>query len=111
MTLASDAEKIFRAGIAAVDPTRAVQNNLRRRGSTLRVGSRSLSLVRGGRVRLVSIGKAAGAMLDAAARALGDSTPALAVAPRGYPGSREARSTVFGEHPVPGAGSFRAGPF
>ncbi|MGP8075407.1 MAG: glycerate kinase [Thermoplasmata archaeon] len=109
MTLASDAEKIFRAGIAAVDPAWAVQNNLRRRGSTLRLGSRSLSLDRGGTIRLVSVGKAAGAMLDAATRALGESSPALAVTPRGYPGSREARSTLFGEHPVPGVGSFRAG--
>jgi len=109
MTLASDAEKILRAGISSVDPARAVKKNLRRQGSAIRVGTRSLHVGPGGTVRLVALGKAAGAMLDAAARAVGRSSEALAVTPWGYPGSREGLPTLFGEHPVPGAGSFRAG--
>jgi len=109
MTLVSDAQKIFRAGVAAVEPGRAVRRNLRRRGSVLRVGTVPLRLGRGGSVRLVAIGKAAGAMLDAAARVVGPTSPALAVTPRGFPGAHAGLPTLFGEHPVPRTGSFRAG--
>ena len=109
MTLASDAERIFRAGVSAVDPARALRRYLRRRGRTIRVGSRSLAVSPGGTIHLVSIGKAAGAMLDAALRLTGPASPTLAVTPRGYPESRESGVTLFGEHPVPGVGSFRAG--
>ena len=101
MTLVSDAQKIFRAGVAAVEPGRAVRRNLRRRGSVLRVGTVPLRLGRGGSVRLVAIGKAAGAMLDAAARVVGPTSPALAVTPRGFPGAHAGLPTLFGEHPVP----------
>jgi hydroxypyruvate reductase len=109
MTLASDAERIFRAGVAAVAPARAVRANLRRRGTTVRVGTHPLHVGPGGTVRIVAIGKAAGAMGDAAARAVGPSCEAMAVTPRGYPGSRAGVPVLFGEHPVPGPGSFRAG--
>jgi glycerate-2-kinase len=109
MTLASDAERIFRAGVSAVDPARAVRTNLRRRGATVYVGRHSFRLGPDGTVRLVAIGKAAGTMVGAAARAVGRSSEALAVVPRGYPGSGSGLSLLRGEHPVPGAGSFRAG--
>ncbi|MGA8091394.1 MAG: DUF4147 domain-containing protein [Thermoplasmata archaeon] len=109
MTLVSDAERIFRAGVSAVEPASAVRANLRRRGATVRVGAHSLRIGPGGTVRLVAVGKAAGAMVDAAARAVGRSCEALAVTPRGYPGSRTGLPVLFGEHPVPGPGSFRAG--
>jgi len=109
MTLASDAKRIFRAGVAAVEPGHAVRRNLHRQGSDLRVGARSLRLDPDGTVRLVAIGKAAGAMLDAASRVIGSPSPALAVTPRGFPRARGGASTLFGEHPVPGTASFRAG--
>lgn len=111
MTLASDAERIFRAGVSAVDPAREVSKNLQRRGSRVRVGTRTMRVGRGGTVRLAAIGKAAGAMLDAAALAVGRPSPAnaLAVTPEGYPGSRERLRTLYGNHPVPAAGSFRSG--
>src|SRR5208282_2691211 len=101
--------KIFRAGVAAVDPGRAVRRNLRRQGSDLHVGTRSLRVGHDGSIRLVAIGKAAGAMLDAAAQAVGPSSSALAVTPRGFPRARAGLPTLFGEHPIPGGGSFRAG--
>lgn len=109
MSLASDAERIFRAGVSAVDPATAIRRNLRRQGSGLRVGARSLRLVPGGNVRLVALGKAAGAMLDAAASVVRRRSPALGVTPRGYPASRSGLPVLFGEHPIPGPGSFRAG--
>ncbi len=109
MTLVSDAKKIFRAGVAAVEPGRAVRKNLRRQGSDLHVGTRSVRVGHDGRIRLVAIGKAAGAMLDAAAQVVGPSPSALAVAPRGFPRAGAGLPTLFGEHPIPGSGSFRAG--
>ena len=109
MTLVSDAQRIFRAGVSAVDPARAVRRNLARRGSVFRVGTGSLHIAPEGTIRLVAIGKAAGAMLDAASEIVGEGFEAVMVTPRGYPGSAEGLPTKFGEHPVPGAGSFRAG--
>ena len=109
MTLASDARRIFRAGVSAVDPARAVRRTLSRRGSTIRLGTRSYPLAHRGAVRFVAIGKAAGAMVDAATRAVGGSCEAVAVTPRGYPAPGRDVRTLFGEHPVPGVGSFRAG--
>ena len=109
MTLASDAQRIFRAGVSAVEPARAVRASLRRRGPTVRVGPRSFRVSPGGTVRIVAIGKAAGAMSDAAAGVIGRPLEAIVVTPRGYPGSRTGLPVVFGEHPIPGAGSFRAG--
>jgi hydroxypyruvate reductase len=109
MTLASDAERVFWAGVSAVDPSRAVRTSLRRQGTIVHVGSHSLRVSPGGTVRIVAIGKAAGAMADAAARAVGRHRKAIVVTPRGYPSSRIGLPGVFGEHPIPGAGSFRAG--
>jgi glycerate 2-kinase len=109
MTLVSDAKKIFRAGVAGVEPGRAVRRNLRRRGSVVRVGGRPLRVGPNGSVRIVAIGKAAGAMLDAAGPVLGARSATLAVTPRGFPAARHGFRTVFGEHPVPETGSFRAG--
>jgi len=109
MTLASDAQRIFRAGVSAVEPARAVRASLGRRGPTVRVGPRSFRVSPGGTVRIVAIGKAAGAMADAAAGVVGRDLEAIVVTPRGYPASRTGLPVVFGEHPIPGAGSFRAG--
>ncbi|MGP8158435.1 MAG: glycerate kinase [Thermoplasmata archaeon] len=109
MTLASDAERIFRAGVSAVEPARAVRANLRRQGTIVHVGSHSLRLSPEGTVRIVAIGKAAGAMADAAASVVGRHREAIVVTPRGYPCSRTGLPVVFGEHPIPGVGSFRAG--
>lgn len=109
MTLASDAVRIFRAGVAAVAPAMAVRANLHRRGPRLRVGARSFTIRPAGTVRLVAIGKAAGSMVDAAAEAIGRPFDALAVTPRGFPGSARGLKVLFGEHPIPGAGSFEGG--
>jgi len=109
MTLASDAERIFWAGVSGVDPSRAVRAHLRRQGPIVRVGLHSLRVGPDGTVRIVAIGKAAGAMADAAASVVGRHCEAIVVTPRGYPSSRAGLPVVFGEHPVPGPGSFRAG--
>jgi len=109
MTLASDAKKIFRAGVSAVEPSRAVQSHLRRQGAKVIVGTRPFRLEPPGSVRLVAIGKAAGAMVDAAAKVVGPRFEGLALTPVGFPGSRAGVRVRFGDHPVPGPNSFRAG--
>ncbi len=109
MTLASDARAIVRAGVRAVDPGRAVRRELLVRGTRVRLGHRSLRLEGGGRLRFVALGKAAGPMLDAALSVARGTAEGLAVAPRGYPAPRSGRRIAFGEHPVPGEGSFAAG--
>ena len=85
MTLASDAQRIFRAGVSAVEPGRAVRANLRRRGVIVGVGTHALRVGAGGTVRIVAIGKAAGAMVDAATQVVGRPHEAIAVPARGYP--------------------------
>jgi glycerate 2-kinase len=108
MTLASDALSIARAGIRAADPARAVARSLERVRGGIRVGGRTLRPGSGGSVRVVAIGKAAGAMADAVARRVPDVDGWVAV-PRGYPAPEGRFELVRGEHPVPGAGSFSAG--
>ena len=111
MTLVSDARRIARAGIRAADPARAVRANFGRtsRKGSFRVGDRRLRVPSGGDLHLVAIGKAAGAMIDAARSVAGPHTPGFAVTPFGYPEPRSGIGAVFGDHPVPGRRSFRAG--
>jgi glycerate 2-kinase len=109
MPLASDARAIARAGVRAVRPDAAVRRTVDRRGARIRVGARSIALGPGGRVAVVAIGKAAGAMADAAVDRLGPDVEGIVVTPRGYPAPRRRLELRFGEHPIPGAGSFRAG--
>ena len=109
MTLASDALAIARAGIRAVDPRRAVGRSLVRTSRGFLVGDRPLRPERDGTLHLVAIGKAAAAMIDAAAGTAHGKVGGIAVTPRGYPAPTTAVEVVFGDHPVPRAGSFRAG--
>lgn len=109
MSLDSDALRIAAAGIRGVAPAAAVRRTLSRTGRTIRVGSHALTIGSAGRIHLLAVGKAAGAMIDAAATVLGTDHEGLAITPRGYPGPRRGLPVVFGDHPVPGRGSFRAG--
>ena len=109
MTLVSDALAIASAGIRAVDPGRAVRKNLARTAHGFRVGDRPLAPGPGGELRVVAIGKAAAAMVDMAAQIVRGPVSALAATPRGYPSPHREVPVVFGDHPVPRGGSFRAG--
>jgi hydroxypyruvate reductase len=60
--LRRDAERIWRAGIAAVMPDRLVRAHVRVQGDTLLVGDLAIDLRRVGRIAVVGAGKAAGAM-------------------------------------------------
>ncbi len=105
----SDALAIVSAGIKAVNPGDVVRRTLRLRAGRLLVGAESLEVARGGRIHVVAVGKAAGAMADAAWKILPGRTCGLAIVPRGYPPPEQGSEVVYGDHPVPGDGSFRAG--
>lgn len=69
--LRTDARRIFRAALAAVEPGRAVREQLRLQGETLLAGGRPLALSPRGRLLVVGCGKAAGAMAAAVEAVLG----------------------------------------
>jgi glycerate 2-kinase len=108
MTLASDARAIARAGIDAVRPGPAVRGALRIRQGALWIRGERYALSRGGSIALVAIGKAAGAMADAAFRVLGPRVEGIVVVPeQGH--APQAPFPVFrGGHPLPDARSVRA---
>ena len=109
MTLESDALAIARAGIRSADPARSVARWFRRRPGGFRVGRTFLPVPRDARLHVLAIGKAAGAMADAAARIGGRELDGLVVTPRGYPGPRCDLPVRYGRHPVPGPESLAAG--
>jgi glycerate 2-kinase len=110
MTLASDARAIARAAIAAVDPARAVRRGLAVRGRSWRVGPSTEPLARHAQVHVLAFGKAAGAMASAASSVLGSRCGGgLVVVRRGDPPPSVPFDVLYGGHPLPDAGSLRAG--
>ncbi|MGD0249552.1 MAG: DUF4147 domain-containing protein [Thermoplasmata archaeon] len=111
MTLVSDALAIAKSGIRAADPAAAVRREFRRVPGGFRVGDRAVGADGEGTLHLVSLGKAAGAMADAAARIVGLRAQGIAITPHGYPPPSSSIPVVFGDHPVPRNASFRAGAY
>ena len=66
-----DAESIFRAGIAAVDPETAIRKMCRLKGNCLTVGTLSIQLPHNGRIVVVGAGKAGAPMAKALESILG----------------------------------------
>src|SRR3954464_12668123 len=69
--LRSDAERIWRAGVAAVLPERLIPEYVRVDSDWLLVGDDEIDLRQVGRIAVVGAGKAAGAMAVALENALG----------------------------------------
>src|SRR5262249_19086565 len=69
--LRADAQRIWRAGVAAVLPERLVPENVQVDGKWLVAGDDVLDLDSIGRIAVVGAGKAAGAMAVALEKALG----------------------------------------
>ncbi len=61
-SLCHDAERIWRAGVAAVQPDRLLRQQVHREGDQLTIGDETISLDRVGRIAIVGAGKGAGAM-------------------------------------------------
>ncbi|MFN2138369.1 MAG: glycerate kinase [Candidatus Promineifilaceae bacterium] len=105
---------LFAAALAAADPFSAVNSYLRREGSLLYVGDSAFDLT-GGKVYVVSVGKAALPMAEAAITVVGDALAAASIIykkgsaakPSGLSG--DARIQVMaGNHPVSGEESAAA---
>jgi hydroxypyruvate reductase len=107
--LRSDALAIFRAGIAAVEPRRAVQRSLRVEGRRIVVDSTVIDVPADGRVWIVGAGKAAVPMAAAAEVALGDLVAdGVVVTKTGHGGPLHRVRVLEAAHPVPDAAGAEA---
>ncbi len=104
-----DAEAIFLAGVAAVDPERAVGSLLSRRGDHLVVGDRRLELP-AGKIYVVGAGKAAGPMAAAAEEILGELlAEGVVVTKYGHGQPLRKVRLIEAGHPVPDENGLQAG--
>src|SRR3972149_5272738 len=69
--LRADAERIWRAGVAAAAPDRLIGSHVRIDGDSLIVGDEIIDLRNVGRIAIVGAGKAAGAMAVTLEKVLG----------------------------------------
>ena len=76
MSLREHAEAIWRAGVAAVNSTAAVQRHISCDGTTLHIAGVSLSLSQLGRIEIIGAGKAGAGMAAGAESALLEHLPA-----------------------------------
>jgi hydroxypyruvate reductase len=82
---AAPVEEILTACLEAVDPYRAIQKTLRRRGDTLTLNSHSLSLSDVQNVYLIGVGKACLGMAEAAVEQLGPHLSGGILIPKAQP--------------------------
>ena len=107
---AEDAEAIWRAALAAVDPWRLVREAVVREGEVIRVGGREFDLASRDRVFVVAFGKAASAMGEALAGLLDERlTAGLAVVPGPVAKGDTRLEHIEASHPAPDALSVEAG--
>lgn len=109
--LRAEAEHIFRAAVAAVDPSRLVRERLTSARGLLEIdlGDRVLRR-RSSRIWVAAVGKAAAAMVLGLRAVLPDAPAALILPPKSSLSWRTREWTRIwrGDHPVPGPASFRA---
>lgn len=104
-----DAEAIWRAALAAVDPWRLVRDSVERHGEILRIQGREFDLGAAENVYVISFGKAAAAMGEALAEILDEKlTAGLVVVPWPVGGTRSRLEHLEAAHPVPDARSVEA---
>ncbi|TET54034.1 MAG: glycerate kinase, partial [Desulfobacteraceae bacterium] len=102
-------EHIFRAGIEAVDPERAVRKYVRRKGNRLFVGDRSYALDRFKRILLIGAGKGTAPMAKALEEILGDRlTEGWIIVKYGYGMPLEKIHTMEAGHPIPDEAGLKA---
>lgn len=101
--LRADARAIFDAGVAAVEPGRAVRAHLAVEGGLLRAGAETLPLPRGP-LLVVGMGKAAVPMAAAVEAVLGDRVAdGLVITKTGHGGALGRVRVAEAGHPVPDA--------
>jgi len=102
-------EHIFRAGIEAVDPERAVRKYVRRKGNRLFVGDRSYALDRFKRILLIGAGKGTAPMAKALEEILGGHlTKGWIIVKYGYGMPLEKTHTMEAGHPIPDEAGLKA---
>ncbi len=102
-------EHIFRAGIEAVDPERAVRKYVRRKGNRLFVGDRSYALDRFKRILLIGAGKGTAPMAKALEDILGDHlTEGWIIVKYGYGMPLEKTHTMEAGHTIPDEAGLKA---
>jgi glycerate-2-kinase len=107
---AADAEAIWRAGLAAVDPWSLIRENVVREGDIVRIRGKEFNLGSRDRVFIVSFGKAAAAMAEALAEILDERlTSGLVVVPEPVVMPSSKLEYLEASHPIPDAGSVEAG--
>ncbi|MDY0039022.1 MAG: glycerate-2-kinase family protein, partial [Desulforhabdus sp.] len=95
-------ERIFRAGLNAVEPEQAVKKFVKRAGSRLQVGSRSYDLANYKKVLLVGAGKGAAPMAKALEELLGDSlTAGCIIVKYGHGLHLHKTELIEAAHPIP----------
>lgn len=100
--LKEDAVDIFLAGVAAVDPGRAVRSHLKLEGDVLLAGTHRISLSPDTRVFVVGAGKAGAPMAAAVEKVLGSRVHSgLVVVKYGHVAPVERIEILEGGHPVP----------
>jgi glycerate 2-kinase len=105
----SDAEAIWRAAIAAVEPERLVRESVAREGDLVRIKGTTFDLAGFERIFLVAFGKAAAAMAGALADILGERlTSGLVVVPGPGVKTVPKLETIEASHPIPDARSVEA---
>ncbi|MBE3112137.1 MAG: DUF4147 domain-containing protein, partial [Acidobacteria bacterium] len=105
----NDAEAIWRAAIAAIEPERLVRESVVREDNLVRIKGTTFDLAGFEKVFLVAFGKAAAAMAGALAAILGERlTSGLVVVPG--PGVKTVPKfeTIEASHPIPDARSVEA---
>ncbi len=107
--LRADALAIIQAGIAAVEPGRAVLEHLALRGDILVAGESRLELPERGKIFVVGMGKAAGPMTAAVEAVLGDRiSGGVAVTKYGHGAPLSRIELLEAGHPVPDAAGLSA---
>jgi len=102
-------EDIFRAGLKAVDPERAVQKYVRLQGNQLFVGDRSYILDSYKRIFLVGAGKGTAPMAKALEDILGERlTNGLIIVKYGHGIPLEKTRILEADHPIPDDAGLRA---
>jgi len=104
-----DAEAIWRAALAAVDPWTLVRSGVERQGDVVRIQGREFDLAGYERVFIISFGKAASAMGEALAAVLDERlTSGLVIVP--WPVGKEPTRLehIEAAHPIPDARSVEA---
>src|SRR5438445_10160692 len=108
--LRQDARRIFAAGVAAVDPAKAVKRYLRRRGRVVKVGDRRYDLSEYRHLYVVGAGKASARMARAVEDIfLGESIDGGIVTVKyGYSVPAKRINIVEAGHPLPDPAGVRA---